>query len=62
MEQISITRDDFQRAVAKAIGSITKDPDLTDKDPMFILMLSMSGIRTCKTVEGILFDGDSQGV
>lgn len=60
MEQISITRDDFQRAVAKAVDNVLKDPDLKDKDPMFIFVLSTSGLRMCKTVEGILFDGGSQ--
>lgn len=57
MEQISITRDDFIKAVAKAVDNMTKDPSLTDGDPKFILVMSLSGMRMCKAVESILFDG-----
>lgn len=60
MEQISITRDDFQKAVAKAIERTTDDPKLTGISAMSLMMLSMFGIVTCKTVEDILFDGGSQ--
>ena len=60
MEQINITRDDFRRAMKKAVEKTVDNPDLTDKDPTLVLFIGVSGISMCKTIESILFDGDLQ--
>lgn len=60
MERINITRDDFRRAMKKAVEKIVEDPDLADKDATLILFLGMSGVSMCKIIEGILFDKGSQ--
>lgn len=60
MERISITRDDFRKAMKKAVKRIVDNPDLTDKDPTLIFFIGVSGISMCKTIESIPFDGDSQ--
>lgn len=60
MEQINITRDDFQKAVAKALERTTNDPKLTDISAISLMTLSMFGVVMCKTVEDVLFDGGSQ--
>lgn len=60
MEQISITKDDFQKALAKALERTTNDPKLTDISAISLMTLSMFGVVMCKTVEDILFDEGSQ--
>lgn len=60
MEQISITKDDFQKAVVKALERTTNDPKLTDISAISLMTLSMFGVVMCKTVEDVLFDGGSQ--
>lgn len=60
MEQVSITRDDFQKAVVKAKERTTNDLKLTGINTTSLTMLSMFGVIMCKTVEDILFDGGSR--
>ena len=60
MEQISITKDDFQKVVVKALERTTNDPKLTGISATSLMTLSMFGVVMCKTVEDILFDEGSQ--
>lgn len=60
MEQISITKDDFQKAVVKALEKTTNDPKLTGISATSLMTLSMFGVVMCKTVEDVLFNGGSQ--
>lgn len=57
METITITRDDFNKALAKALEKTTTQiKEMDNSNPMAAFAIPMLGLLFSKDIEEILFD------
>lgn len=61
MEQITITREDYQKAITVATQKVTQEVSDTNGSPMATLLIPMTGMMFAKEVECALFGDKEEG-